>query len=221
MTRIKSPRREKAQATRRAIVRAAHAEFIARGYSGATIASVAQAAGVAPQTIYFVFHTKAALISAAIDAAVMGDDDPRPPEESPWYAEMLTEPDAAQALRVFIRGAAPIFARASALGEVLRAAALTDDEVRATYLHHESLRHASFTRVVAQLTAKGELQSGLTVQTATDVLLTVFSDATFHTLIVERGWSQGDVTQWLCDALPRLLLMPLAAERQNGDGEDG
>ena len=41
--------------------------FVEKGYHGATVASIAARAGVATQTVYYVFNTKAALISAAID----------------------------------------------------------------------------------------------------------------------------------------------------------
>ena len=71
MADVKSSRREKAAQTRARIVEAAHAEFLDNGFHGATIASVARRAGVATQTVYFVFHTKAELISAVIDAMVM------------------------------------------------------------------------------------------------------------------------------------------------------
>ena len=65
---VKGPRRRRAEATRQKILRAAHEEFVERGYHGATIASIARRAGVATQTVYFVFHTKTELVSAAIDA---------------------------------------------------------------------------------------------------------------------------------------------------------
>src|SRR5688500_4391656 len=95
MTKVKGSRREKAEATRRRIVRAAHAEFIEQGFHGATVAAIAKRAGVAPQTVYFVFNTKPELISAVIDTAVMGVEEPIAPEQMPWFAEMLAEPNAA------------------------------------------------------------------------------------------------------------------------------
>ena len=73
MADVKISRREKAARTRAAIIEAAHAEFLERGFHGATVVSIAERAGVASQTVYFVFHTKAELISAVIDAAVMGE----------------------------------------------------------------------------------------------------------------------------------------------------
>ncbi|UUZ61537.1 TetR/AcrR family transcriptional regulator [Nocardioides sp. B-3] len=206
MSQIKSSRREKAAATRRTIVRAAHAEFVEQGFHGATVTAIAKRAGVAPQTVYFVFSNKSALISAAIDTAVMGEDAPTEPQLMPWFGAMLAEPDAAESLRIFVRGSADIFAGAAGLAEVLRAAALTDEEVRRTHLSHERLREEGFRRVVDMLAGKGPLCDGLTPKAATDVLLTVLGDSTYHLLTTERGWSHEQVVNWWTDTLPRLLL---------------
>ena len=206
MADVKSSRREKAQATRMAIIRAAQEEFVENGFHGATITAIAKRAGVAPQTVYFVFHTKAELISAVIDTAVMGEEDPTAPEETPWFAAMLAEPNPAECVRMFVRGAGEVYARASFIGEVLHAAALTDEEVRSTHEHHEELRHTGYREVVAMLAEKGELRSGLTIDTATDVFMTVYGDSTYTMLRTERGWSHEQVIDWLCDVLPGMLL---------------
>ena len=198
-------RRDKAQATRAAIIRAAHAEFLEHGFHGATVASIAKRAKVATQTVYFVFNTKAALISAVIDAAVMGEED-LPPELTEWWRAMEAEPDAAESLRLFVRGAAPLYERAAAIGEVLRAAALTDDELRSTQEFHDGLQRTGYRVVIAGLETKGALRAGLDTETATDVFLTVYGDSTYHLLRTERGWSHEQVVEWLADALPRLLL---------------
>lgn len=206
MMNVNPSRREKAQATRMAIIRAAHEEFVENGFHGATITAIAKRAKVAPQTVYFVFHTKAELISAVIDTAVMGEEDPQAPEDTPWFAEMLAEPDPAQCIRIFVRGAGEVYARASFVGEVLHAAALTDEEVRSTHEHHEELRHTGYRSVVEMLAEKGELRPGLTIDTATDVFMTVYGDGTYTVLRTERGWSHEQVMDWLCDVLPGMLL---------------
>lgn len=207
MAEVKSnSRRQKADATRRRIVAAAHQEFAANGYQGATIASIARRAEVAAQTVYFVFHTKAALISAVVETAVVGDEDPTPPERSAWWAEMVASPSASEALRTFVRGAAPSFARASAISGILRAAALTDEELAGTYAFQEDLRHRSFRQAVEVVASKGALRSGLTVDTATDVLMTVYGDGAYLLMTTERGWSHDQVVDWWCEALPLLLL---------------
>ena len=198
-------RRDKALATRAAIIRAAHEEFTRHGFHGATIAQIAARAGVAPQTVYFTFHTKPELMSAVIDNAVMGDD-PVPPQATRWWAAMTAAERADDALTIFIRGAAPLFARASAVSEILRAAAWTDDEVRATYQVHENLRTEAFGQVVQILADKGPLRPGLTIDTATDILMTIFGDSTYHQLTTEHAWTHDQVVAWLCQALPDLLL---------------
>lgn len=200
-----SGRREKARETRRRILRAAHQEFLDRGYHGATITSIAGRAGVAAQTVYFVFHTKAELISAVIDAAVLGEKD-EVPQETPWWEQMLAAASAVDALRTFVRGAAPLFARASAVSEVLRGAALTDPELRTTVAGHDELQRAAYRQVIDALATKGPLRPGLEPDTATDILLTVLGDGTYVYLTGVRGWHHDAVVDWLADALPRLLL---------------
>lgn len=203
---VNSIRRKKADATRRKIVQAAHTEFITRGFHGATMAGIAARAGVASQTVYFVFHTKPELISAVIDAAVLGEENPRPPQAQAWWADMAAEAGAAQALQIFIRGAGDVFERSAAISEILRAAALTDDEVRRTYKHHETLRRDGFRQVLEILANKGPLRDGRSFDELTDSFMTVYGDSTYNQLSTERGWSHEKIMAWLCDILPGMLL---------------
>src|SRR6266705_1099791 len=95
----KLTRRERAKATHWRIVKAAYTLFCARGYAGTTMAQIAEAAGVAVQTVYFTFHTKSMLLSRAYDFAVMGEDEPLSPDKQPWYGAMTAEQDVAKAGR--------------------------------------------------------------------------------------------------------------------------
>ncbi len=209
MTNVKpSPRRARAARTRRAILEASHAEFLERGYHGATIASIAKRAGVAPQTVYFVFHTKAQLVSAVIDDRVLGPDVPEDPGASAWWRAMAGSPTARAVLEGFIRGAAPILDRAAPVSEVVRAAAASDDEVRAIHEHHDSLQRAAYRRVVELAAERGALGRGLTIETATDALLTLCGDGLWVQLTVDRGWTADQVVNWLLTAVPGSLLAP-------------
>lgn len=205
MTDVNTPRRAKAAQTRARIIEAAHAEFLEKGFHGATIAAVAKRASVASQTVYFVFHNKVDLISAVIDQAVMGDTD-LPPQLTDWWQAMVAEPDAAESLKIFARGAADAFERAAPISLVLAAAALTDDDLRARHQAHEQLRRTAFREVIETVAPKGNLATGLDLDQGTDVLLTVFSDATYAALRTDRGWSQQQVVNWFAHALPTLLL---------------
>ena len=98
-------RRERSQVTHRRIVKAAYEAFCEQGYAGSTMADVAERAGVAVQTVYFVFHTKAELLSRAVAYVVTGEEsDSRPPEERPFYREAVRAPDLMTALRAFVSG---------------------------------------------------------------------------------------------------------------------
>ena len=52
----------------------------------------------------------------------------------------------------------------------------------------------------------GAFRPGLTVEAATDVLLTMFGDSVHHQLVTDHGWGHDQVVEHLCDALPRVLL---------------
>src|SRR4051812_5901525 len=60
-------RREQAARTRQRILDAAADLFIGKGYGATSIRSIAEAAGVAPDTVYATFGSKARLLSALID----------------------------------------------------------------------------------------------------------------------------------------------------------
>lgn len=136
----------------------------------------------------------------------MGDESAIP-RDTGWWNAMRDDPDPVAAIRHFVRGAAaPLFQRASGLGEVLRGAALTDDEVRDIHAHHEHLRATGFREVVDVVANKAPLRDGLTIDTATDILLVTVSDAAYVQPTQERGWSHDAVIEWFCDALPRLLI---------------
>lgn len=207
MSNVKAfPRRARALRTRRSILDAACAEFIERGYHGATIASIAARAGVAAQTIYFVFHTKADLVSAVIDDRVLGPDSPQDPQASAWWVAMTAAPTATAVLDAFVRGTAPLLDRAAPVSEVVRAAAATDDEVRAIHAKHDELQRAGYRRVIEIAAERGPLGHGLTVKTATDVLLTLCGDSLWVQLTADRGWTTEQVVDWLLTAVPAAIL---------------
>jgi hypothetical protein len=75
------------------------------------MADIAEAAGVAVQTVCFVFHTKVDVLSSAYDLAVLGDTDPAPPQDQGWYRPAVTEPSVGLAVRSVVEGAGEIVRR--------------------------------------------------------------------------------------------------------------
>ena len=93
-TRTRAARTERAMATRQRVVAAATPLFVRDGYVETTMAGIARAAGVAVQTLYLSFGSKAAVLEAAL--AVEPDDQP-----NEWLAELGAEPAGPVALLTF------------------------------------------------------------------------------------------------------------------------
>jgi AcrR family transcriptional regulator len=217
MDNVKSrPRKERAARTRRAIIAAATEEFRSSGYHGTTMSAIAKRAGVAVQTVYFVFHTKPALLTAAIDSAVMGEVDPVPPDLTSWWQEGTTTFDGRRAIELFIANVADINVRAATLARVAVAAMTTDPEVVELIDHHESLRTQGFRSYIDTLAARGLLGDGLDPAEATDVLLTLAGSDVFLNFTEERGWTVQRYVTWTTDTLCALLLQPATSKPQSG-----
>ncbi len=204
----KPTRRERARATRLRITRAAYARFCERGYAGTTMADVAESAGVAVQTVYFVFHTKTELLSGAYELAVLGEDDPQPPELQPWYLAAAAEPDIGAALSSIVRGVGEIIRRAAPLDTVVRAAGSHDPEAAAVWEYHERLRIDGYGRIVAVLAKKAPLRPGVTLDRATDLFLFYLGPLAYVGLVMDRGWSYDDWLEWTVATLLELVFAP-------------
>jgi len=189
-------RRARTRATQWRIVKAAFALFCERGYTGTTMAHIADAAGVAVQTVYFAFHTKAAVLSRAYDFAVMGQEEGLPPWEQPWYREMVAEPDAVEALGHLVSGVGEITRRLTPLYVVASGSAASDPEVAEVVDRHERWRVDGYRTMVEVLGAKAPLRVDLTPARATDLLLLYAGMDVYHALVEVSGWSHGDLVAW-------------------------
>ncbi|MGZ5261758.1 MAG: TetR/AcrR family transcriptional regulator, partial [Burkholderiales bacterium] len=65
-------RREAAEATRQAILAASRKIFTEKGYAGTTMPSIAQAAGIALDTVYASVGKKPALFALLVETAISG-----------------------------------------------------------------------------------------------------------------------------------------------------
>jgi AcrR family transcriptional regulator len=213
-------RKEKALATRRRMLRAAYDSFCARGYAATTMDVIAERAGVAVQTLYFTFHTKAAILEECVGAAILGFDlwdpravpnltaDPRAAfrEFHPWFGAFDAAPTQAQALAVFIDASLDILARVGPLAMVMTTAAASDPQARAAAQLGEQRRVEGYELVIELLAKKGKLRRGVSARKATDILLMVLSAETYEHLALRRGWSTAELRKWLVDVLSQQLL---------------
>jgi AcrR family transcriptional regulator len=190
------PRRARARATQWRIAKAAFGLFCERGYSGTTMANIAEAAGVAVQTVYFMFHTKAAVLSRAYDFAVAGEGEPNLPSEQPWYREMVAAADVAESLGQLVAGVGEITRRLTPLYVVASGSAASDPEVAEVVDRHERWRVEGYRGMVEVLRAKSALRAGLTPKRANDLLLLYAGMDVYHALVDVTGWSHDEWAAW-------------------------
>lgn len=198
-------RRGRALATRYRVLRGAHELFCERGYAGTRMTDVATEAGVAVQTVYFIFHTKAELLQACYERGVLGEDDPLPPPQQPWYSAMLAATTGAEGVRRFAEGNGSILARVAVLDDVVRSATHEPDAV-AVRSRAEQLRRVGYEEIVEHLDRRFRLRDGLDVGAATDLLLTLAGPAVYRTLVVDYGWPHDTYIDWLSRTLAEALL---------------
>ncbi len=202
----KPSRRERAHATRRRILDAAYDLFVERGFTGTRMADVAERAGVAVQTVYFTFHTKAGLLEACNARAVLGDDEPLPPQQQPFWRAMIEAPAGRESVRHFVEGLGAIEMRGARLKQVINAAT-HDPDVKAISTEGEQLRRAGF-REAAEHFATYGLRDGLDVERATDILLAVGDSSVYCSLVHDYGWPHEAFVDWLADSIADMLLSP-------------
>src|SRR4051794_700069 len=93
-----SGRQEQARQTKLAVIRAAQRLFIDQGYGRTTIAEIAAAAGVSPETVYAAFKNKPTLLHRVWDITIGGDDEEVVFHERPEVMAIRNEPDLAKRL---------------------------------------------------------------------------------------------------------------------------
>lgn len=201
-----SRRREQAYATRAAVIDAARELFIEHGYVATTILSIADHAGVAPETVYAVFGTKHALLSSVVDVSIVGDDEPLPLLERLWVQEMRDEADVRRRLLILTKNGSEILARVSPIYEVLKSAAAAEPQVASLWERQKSQRFAGQRELVRIVGASKAFREGLTVRQAADIVFTIGSPETYQLLTADRGWSAARFERWYADTLVRLLL---------------
>jgi AcrR family transcriptional regulator len=184
---------ERSQATRRRIVEAATALFVRDGYLETTMSGIAQAAGVAVQTLYLSFGSKVAVLEAALRSG----RDVQPDEGM----ELLrSEPDGRAALARHVATMVVVVEREHPLAAVLRAAA-ADPEPAELLDRTRAATLAVHARAVDELAERPGFTDRITLQHATDVVATLLSPETYGLLVGSHGWTPEDWSAWVLEHL--------------------
>jgi AcrR family transcriptional regulator len=199
----KAARRERAAQTRRRILDAAYRLLCAGGYEATTMQMVAEAAGVAVQTVYFVFGTKAQLLVEVENRVILGDAQSEQELRRSWATQLEKETDSHKLLALFVDVATDIQSRIAPFVAALGPALPSDPQSVGA---RERGRDEFFGAVVGRLEAIGTLRDGVTRSRALDIIRVVNTVEAFVDLTTRRGWSVAEWKAWLTELLSTQLL---------------
>lgn len=204
---VGSKRAARARATRRRIAEAALARFSGHGYPATTMEAIAADAGVAVQTVYFVFHTKAELLVAALTVAGGGPGEPEEVTAREWLAKVAAAPSGPRRLALIVEHGNEIYRRIGPLLPAVQAAASVDPDVATAWQAVVRRRRADMGRAIDDLfVRRGELREGLDPGLALDLLFGLHRAETYLAFTLECGWSMARYKAWQFTTLARALL---------------
>lgn len=201
-------RQAQARQTRQGILDAAADLFVDPGYAATPLTAIAARSGVSIQTVYKVFGSKQALLSALVDVAVAGDDEPVALPDRPFVSEIRALPDARAKLVRYAQHLVEIHARQAQVMLALAAAATADPDAAAIWRKNLDDRRRGMSMFAADLAATGELRPEHTLDTATDVLWLAMDVRNYDWLVRQRGWSAERFQRWYVDTVAAALLLP-------------
>jgi len=195
----RSPRRlQQAAENRQAVLDAATRLFDERGYVATAMRDVAAESGLSLETVYANFRSKSELLMAAIDVAVVGDDEPVPLHDRPEF-QALGRGSREQRARACARLVTGIHGRTSGLILALKQGAAADPALEDVLRDRETSRRADV-ELGARLVAGRDV-----AEEECDGLWALYDVSVYQLLIELRGWTATQYERWLADATDRLL----------------
>ncbi len=194
-------RAERAADTRRRIAAAAKELFAERGFTGTTVASIAERANVSAPTIYATFGSKGAIIKALLER-LEDDADARL-----WRERVSAEPDPHRKLEAFARWTGALFSTSTS---VIAAAAVAGSDPALVELREEGDRHRREGLRVVVAALVGALRADLTERQALDRAWMLTGVELYLSATGGCGWSDAEYESWLAALLQDQLLAPAA-----------
>jgi AcrR family transcriptional regulator len=179
--------------------------FAAQGYAGTTMEAISREAGVAVQTVYFVFHTKAELLIETMSVLAWGSEAGSAAARG-WIMEAVEAPDGARRLAIAVDAGTEIYRRVAPLFPAFIAGSSVDPDVRAAWQRVVDERRAGMSRLMELMHGRRELRHGVSPAFATDVMVGLHRHELFLAFTYECGWSVETFKAWLYATLCRELL---------------
>jgi AcrR family transcriptional regulator len=203
----RAPRRATAAArTRERILEAAKAVFESRGWSGATIRSIADAAGVSPKTVEALFGTKASLLRAVVDFSIRGDARAVPMPRREAVAAMEAATGASTMLDLHAAHIRSIAQRSARIAWVVEGAAPSDVDVAELWQTMTANRRFGVKWAASTLLAKPDADPSLARSDVEATFWIALEWGTYRTLTDHRRLSPRAFEAWLRAYYRRMLL---------------
>ncbi|MEO8572216.1 MAG: TetR/AcrR family transcriptional regulator [Chloroflexota bacterium] len=191
-------RAERAAVTHRRIAETARAMFSRQGYGATTLTAIAAEAGVAVQTVYAVFGSKAGILHALIGEVL------HQPEADTLYEDAMQASGARQKLELFARSIRRRWEYGHDVVAISGDAASTDPAVRTEVERVLGIRRAGIGRFAATLAPA--FAPGVDVDRANAILDALTLPAVYAEFIDVHGWTPDEYKIWLATSLRRQLL---------------
>ncbi len=191
-------RDERAQVTRRRIAEAARGLFRSRGYGASTLQAIAEEAGVAVQTVYAVYGSKAGILHELRDTVL------RQPAAEALYEDAMRESNGARKLELFASSIRRRWEFGHDVVAIHRDAGGTDPSVRDEVKEVLGMRRRGIARLAQSM--EGQLAPGTDVIHATAVIDALTLPEVYAELTGFGGWSADDFEVWLAGCLKTQLL---------------
>lgn len=201
--------------TLRVILVAAREAFAEHGYARTSVRQIAQAAGVAHQTIYAHFGSKAGVLMGLVDlldeeAGLAELFDPQPHSQDP-----------AEILGVLALASRQVHERCGDIVDVLRSGAAVDSAIAATQAEGIRRNRLGVDVALERVRAVG----GHPVSHAGDIAAALMTTGLVESLVKEAGWSYDAYESWLRQTLVHSVLghrdcLPTSADAAVNRGFD-
>jgi len=202
-------RAERAQVTRDQIVETALGLLLDGGYAAMTVASLAAAAEVSPQTVYNSIGGKPAVVKAVYDRLMAGDAEDVPLSERPEFHALFSAPDRLAFARAYagwcrVRNSqvAPLLGALLAHG--------TDAALVEFLATIERERYAGATHALEGMRDRLGLPSTVRGEKGfsrlADAVWALNAPDTYDRLVRRSGWSPAEYEEWLAGQLAGVLV---------------
>jgi len=192
-------RDERAQITRGRIADAARRLFTRDGYAATTLVGIAREAGVAVQTVYAVYGSKAGILRALREATM------DQPDAEALFAMAMAEPSAPLSLDLFAHSIRRRWEHSGDVVAIHRDAGTADPEIRAGEADTLARRRVGILGLAHVLAPA--LRPDVDVAEASAILDALTLAEVYAELVEVQGWTPDRYETWVAAVLIEELLV--------------